>query len=138
MIYLSLFAVSFLAASILPISSELTLVSLLSSENYNSLALLFSASLGNILGSVLNWFLGYYLIKHINKKWFPFSQLQIDKTSYWFRKFGIWSLLFVWVPILGDPLTITAGILKIHFFLFLALVSLGKIARYFFLYYLIN
>ena len=68
MIYLSLFAFSFLAASILPISSELTLVSLLSSGNYNSLALLFSASLGNILGSVLNWFLGYYLIKHVNKK----------------------------------------------------------------------
>ena len=74
MIYLSLFAVSFLAATILPASSELTLATLLSTKDYNSLALLSSASIGNILGAVFNWCLGFYLLRHINKKWFPFNQ----------------------------------------------------------------
>jgi membrane protein YqaA with SNARE-associated domain len=138
MVYPSLFIVSFLAATILPVSSELTLAALLNTKDYNELALLFTASFGNILGSVFNWLLGFYLLKYINKKWFPFNQSQINKTSYFFQKFGVWSLLFAWVPILGDPLTFVAGILKIPFFTFLFFVSLGKIGRYFFLYYLIN
>jgi len=86
MVYFSLFSVSFLAATILPASSELTSISLLSTNDYNSLALLISASFGNILGSIFNWILGFYLLKHINKKWFPLTQSQIEKASYWFRK----------------------------------------------------
>ena len=138
MIYFSLFVMSFLAATILPTSSELTLVGLLNTNDYNELALLACASLGNILGSVFNWILGFYLFKHIGKKWFPFSQKQIDKASLWFKKFGIWSLLFAWVPIIGDPLTFIGGILKIRFLIFLFLVSFGKIGRYLLIYYLIN
>jgi membrane protein YqaA with SNARE-associated domain len=138
MAYLSLFTLSFLAATILPLSSELTLVGLLNTNDYNVLALLGSASLGNILGSIFNWLLGFYLLKHMNKKWFPFKQNQINSASNWFQKFGIWSLLFAWVPMIGDPLTLMAGILKVKFFLFLILVSIGKISRYFFIYYLTN
>jgi membrane protein YqaA with SNARE-associated domain len=138
MVYLSLFGISFLAATILPLSSEFTLVGLLSTNNYNALALLSTSSIGNILGSVINWFLGFYLLNHINKKWFPFKQKQVDKASYWFQKFGRWSLLFAWVPIIGDPITFLAGILKTPFIYFLILVSIGKIARYSVLYYLIN
>jgi|TARA_B100001093_G_scaffold216504_1_gene207737 membrane protein YqaA with SNARE-associated domain len=137
-IYLSLFVVSFLAATILPASSELTLAGLLGTKDYNALALLISASLGNILGSVFNWFLGFYLLQSINKKWLPLNQTQINKASIQFQKFGLWSLLFAWLPIVGDPLTFVAGILKIRFYIFLALVSVGKIARYFFIFYLIN
>jgi|TARA_B110000967_G_C18577019_1_gene407750 membrane protein YqaA with SNARE-associated domain len=62
-------------------SSELTLVGLLSSDNFNSLGLLSSASLGNILGSVFNWLLGYYLSKYLTNKWFPFKQNQINQAS---------------------------------------------------------
>ena len=138
MAYLSLFTLSFLAATILPLSSELTLVGLLNTNDYNVLALLGSASLGNILGSIFNWLLGFYLLKHMNKKWFPFKKNQINSASNWFQKFGIWSLLFAWVPMIGDPLTLMAGILKVKFFLFLILVSIGKISRYFFIYYLTN
>ena len=138
MAYLSLFTLSFLAATILPLSSELTLVGLLNTNDYNALALLGSASLGNILGSIFNWLLGFYLLKYMNKKWFPFKQNQINFASNWFQKFGLWSLLFAWVPMIGDPLTLMAGILKVKFFLFLILVSIGKISRYFFIYYLTN
>ena len=100
MAYLSLFILSFLAASILPMSSELTFTGLLISNNYNALGLLSSASLGNILGSVFNWVLGYYLLKYLTKKWFPFKKNQIDLASRWFKKFGLYCL-----P--GYPLVVT-------------------------------
>ena len=135
--YLSLFFLSFLAATLIPTSSELTLAALLSTNNFNSLGLLATASFGNILGSVFNWLLGFYLFKHINKKWFPFSEKQIVSASKWFKKFGLWSLLFAWLPIIGDPLTFIAGILRVRFLLFLVLVAIGKIARYYFIYYLV-
>jgi membrane protein YqaA with SNARE-associated domain len=131
--YLSLFTISFLAATILPFSSELMLASMLSIENYNRTLLITFSSFGNILGSVFNWVLGFYFIKLQNKKWFPFNQEQISKSSQWFEKYGKWSLLFAWVPIIGDPLTFVAGTMKTKFFIFLILVSIGKISRYLFI-----
>jgi len=118
MVYISLFAVSFFAATILPASSELTLASLLSINDYNTIGLLISASFGNILGSIFNWCLGFYLLKYIDNKWFPFKQNQINKATSWFKKFGVWSLLFAWLPIIGDPLTLVAGALKFVFLFF--------------------
>ena len=137
-IYLSLFTISFLAATILPLSSELMLAGLIATSNYDNLLLLIVASFGNVLGSIVNWILGFYSRNFTTKKWFPFKQKQVDKASYWFQKFGRWSLLFAWVPIIGDPITFLAGILKTPFIYFLILVSIGKIARYSVLYYLIN
>jgi membrane protein YqaA with SNARE-associated domain len=136
--YFLLLLISFLAATILPLSSELALASLLNTGKYNSFALIGTASLGNILGSVFNWLLGFYLFKFLNKKWFPFKENQINVASKRFSKFGVWSLLFTWVPIIGDPLTFIAGILKVNFLLFLFLVAVGKISRYFFVDALIN
>ena len=131
--YLSLFTISFLAATILPFSSELMLASMLSIENYNRTLLIAFSSLGNILGSVFNWVLGFYFIKLQNKKWFPFKEKQISKSSLWFEKYGKWSLLLAWVPIIGDPLTFVAGTMKTKILTFIILVSIGKIARYLFI-----
>ncbi len=114
------------------------LVGLLSTRTYSSFLLISIASLGNILGSSFNWVLGYYLLKHINKKWFPFKKNTIISASKKFKKFGVWSLLFAWVPVIGDPLTLIAGILKVSFIIFLILVAAGKISRYFFVYALVN
>ena len=136
MIYLSLFSISFLAATILPLSSELTLAGLIATSNYNSLLLLIVASFGNVLGSVVNWILGFYSRNLTTKKWFPFKDRQIESSSKWFNKFGKWSLLFTWVPIIGDPLTLAAGLLRVKFIEFLILVSIGKVSRYFLIYYL--
>ena len=131
--YLSLFIVSFLAATILPFSSEAILATYLLSETYNKFLLIFFASFGNILGSIFNWFLGIYFLKFQDKKWFPFTKTQIDRSSRWFIKYGKWSLLFTWVPIIGDPITFIAGTMRIKFLIFLLLVSFGKIMRYFFI-----
>jgi len=138
MIYLSLFGISFLAATILPFSSELSLAGLISTSNFNNSLLLIAASLGNILGSVVNWFIGFYLRNFTSKKWFPFNELQITTSSKWFEKFGKWSLLFAWVPILGDPLTLVAGLLRVKFLDFIILVAIGKVSRYLVVLYLIG
>ena len=136
MIYLSLFIISFLAATILPFSSELTLAGLIATSSYNNLSLLIVASLGNVLGSVVNWILGFYSRNLSTKRWFPFKDEQIEKSSKWFNKFGRWSLLFAWVPIIGDPLTLAAGLLRIRFIEFLVLVTIGKVSRYIIVFYL--
>ena len=138
MIYLSLFIISFLAATILPFSSELTLAGLVATSSYDNLLLLTVASLGNILGSVVNWILGFYSRKLSKKKWFPFKDEQIEKSSKWFNKFGRWSLLFAWVPIIGDPLTLAAGLLRVKFIEFLILVTIGKVSRYLAIFYLLS
>ena len=135
MIYLSLFIISFLAATILPFSSELTLAGLVATSNYDNLSLLIVASLGNVLGSVVNWILGFYSRKLTTKKWFPFKDEQIKKSSKWFNRFGRWSLLFAWVPIIGDPLTLAAGLLRVKFIEFLILVTIGKVSRYLAIFY---
>ena len=138
MIYLSLFTLSFLAATILPFSSELTLAGLIATSNYDNLLLLIFVSSGNVLGSVVNWALGFYSRNLTKKKWFPFKDNQIENSSKWFRNFGKWSLLFAWVPIVGDPLTLVAGLLKVRFIEFIILVAIGKVSRYLIIFYLMG
>ena len=138
MIYLSLFFISFLAATILPFSSELSLAGLITTSNYDNLLLLIVASFGNVLGSVVNWVLGFYSRNLTIKKWFPFKETQIERSSKWFRKFGKWTLLFAWVPVVGDPLTLVAGIFRVKFIDFIILVAIGKVSRYLIVFYLIG
>ena len=138
MIYLSLFAISFLAATILLFSSELSLATLIATSDYDNLLLLTVASFGNILGSLVNWALGSYSRNLTTKKWFPFKETQIERSSKWFRKFGKWSLLFAWVPVVGDPLTLVAGISRVKFIDFIILVAIGKVSRYLIVFYLIG
>jgi membrane protein YqaA with SNARE-associated domain len=138
MIYLSLFGISFLAATILPFSSEFTLAGLISTSNYDNLLLLVVASFGNVLGSVFNWSLGFYSRNLTTKKWFPFKETQIERSSKWFSKFGKWSLLFAWAPIVGDPLTFVAGLLRVRFLDFIILVAIGKVSRYLIIFYLMG
>tara|TARA_Y100001935_G_C17263748_1_gene487953 strand:- start:737 stop:1081 length:345 start_codon:yes stop_codon:yes gene_type:complete len=100
--------------------------------------LLIFASLGNILGAVVNWYLGKKINIYKDKKWFPISTERLKKSEYYFKKYGIWSLLLAWVPIIGDPITLLSGILKVRFSIFIFLVSISKISRYVFIIYLSN
>ena len=138
MIYLSLFTISFLAATVLPFSSELTLAGLIATSNYDNLSLLIVASFGNVFGSVINWTLGFYSRNLTRKKWFPFKDQQIESSSKQFNKFGKWSLLFAWVPVIGDPLTLAAGLFRVKFTEFLILVTIGKVSRYVAVFYLLS
>ena len=135
--YFQLFIISFLAATILPLSSELVLSTMLLTDSFDKYLLLVVASFGNILGSSVNWYLGKKILIFKDKKWFPANERQIAKGEIYFKKYGIWSLLLAWVPIIGDPLTIVAGILRVRFFTFLLLISISKISRYIFLIFII-
>jgi membrane protein YqaA with SNARE-associated domain len=88
------------------------------------------ASLGNILGSCVNWLLGRAAERFRDRKWFPLSQASLDKAQGWYHRYGRWSLLLSWMPIVGDPLTIAAGLLREPFWSFLILVSIAKTVRY--------
>ena len=135
--YFQLFIISFLAATILPLSSELVLSTMLLTDSFDKYLLLVVASFGNILGSSVNWYLGKKILIFKDKKWFPANERQIAKGEIYFKKYGIWSLLLAWVPIIGDPLTVVAGILRVKYFTFLILVSISKISRYIFLIFII-
>ena len=124
-----------MVATIVPFGSEVYFATLLITDKYNSLFLITAASAGNILGSVFNWICGYYIAFFIKKKWFPINQNQINKASKFFFKYGKWSLLFAWVPFIGDPITFVAGTLRYSFAPFLILVSIGKIGRYLVIFY---
>lgn len=134
--YGSLFISSFLSSTILPGHSEITLTTLILLEKYSQFLLIFFASFGNILGSVINWYLGFYITKFVNRSWFPFKKKQLDKASLWYLKYGKWSLFFSWVPIIGDPLTIVAGIFRVPLVIFITIVSISKVLRYIFVGYI--
>ncbi len=124
-----LFLAAFLAATILPFSSEVLLL-LLIQQSGEWLLPFVAAATGNVLGSVVNYYLGLYGNRLLFYKIFRMKERTVNRATVRFRKYGIYSLLFAWVPIIGDPLTVAAGAFKIRFFLFLLLVSIGKTTRY--------
>ena len=127
--YLTLFAVSFLAATILPAYSEVLFAALIS-QGYDPWLLLAWVTAGNTLGACLNWVLGRFLLHYQDKKWFPFREEHLGSAQRWFNKYGVWSLLMAWAPIGGDALTFIAGILRVPFPIFVLLTGIGKGARY--------
>jgi membrane protein YqaA with SNARE-associated domain len=128
--YLAVFALALLAATILPAASEVVLVGSSAVEGANITALLAVASVGNTLGSVVSWLVGRFLLRWRERRWFPIGAAALERATAWFARFGVWSLLLAWLPIVGDPLTLVAGVLRVNFWLFVALVALGKTARY--------
>ena len=129
-----LFLSAFAAATVLPLQSEAVLLALLAKGHHSAIALLFFASLGNILGACVNWYLGLKIEHYKDKKWFPLSAQQMTRAQLSYQKYGYWTLLLSWVPIIGDPITLISGLLKENFARFLLLVSLAKVGRYLFLY----
>lgn len=131
----TLFAAAFLAATILPFYSEVYLFALLE-RGGDPYLLVTVATLGNTLGAVVNWLLGLYLLHFKDRKWFYFSDQQIERAQRWYQKTGYWSLLMAWMPVGGDALTLVAGIMRLHIVPFLLLVGIGKAGRYIAVVYL--
>ncbi len=128
-VYLGLFLTAFLSATLLPGASELTVVALMY-EQYDVLWLWFFATTGNTLGAVVNYYMGLYLEHFKDRSWFPFKADKLKHSQRWFQKYGIWSLVFAWLPVVGDGLTFIAGMMKAHFAVFIVLVAFGKGVRY--------
>jgi len=128
--YLSLFAAALVAATILPMQSETVLVGLLATSTHPVAALILVATVGNVLGSVINWYLGRYLLNYKDRRWFPTSERQLARAQGWYHRYGRWSLLGSWLPLIGDPLTVVAGIMREPLGPFLILVTIAKASRY--------
>lgn len=119
-----------MAATILPAQSELVLSGLIVADPTRVVALVLVASVGNIAGSVINWILGRGIESFREKRWFPVTPPMLERSKAWYHKYGRWSLLLSWAPMIGDPLTVVAGVLREPFWRFLLLVSIAKTGRY--------
>jgi membrane protein YqaA with SNARE-associated domain len=129
-VYAALFVCAFLAATVLPVSSEAVLAGLVAAGRGDPALLLVVATVGNTLGSAVNWLLGRGIDALQDRLWFPVSRERYDWASRTFRRLGTWTLIFAWLPLVGDAFTVAAGAARVHFGLFLALVAVGKAARY--------
>ncbi|MEZ0504739.1 YqaA family protein [Pseudomonas sp. Env-44] len=128
--YIGLFVAAFGAATLLPMQSEAVLVGMLLSDRYVVSSLLAVATVGNVLGSALNWLLGRSVERFRHKRWFPVSESKLEKAQQSYLRYGRWSLLLSWVPIIGDPLTVVAGVMREPLWSFLLIVTLAKGLRY--------
>lgn len=127
--YAGLFLIAFAAATILPLQSEAALTGMLLG-GFSPWLLVFVASIGNVCGAVVNWLLGRGIERFATRRWFPVSARELERAQAWYRRFGKWSLLLCWVPLIGDPLTVVAGVMREPLPIFLALVTLAKVGRY--------
>lgn len=127
-VYSGLFFAAFLAATIFPAQSEVVLTGLLLSGDYTPWILVLVASIGNILGSVMNWGMGRGIERYHDRTWFPLKGLKWAQG--WYRRYGRWSLLLSWAPIIGDPLTVAAGVMRERLVVFVGIVGFAKTGRY--------
>ena len=134
--YAGLFLSAFLAATVLPLSSEIVLSALLLG-GLSPTTLVIVATTGNVLGSLTNYALGYWASKVMVKTWLRMSEDDFVRAEQRFVKYGLFSLCFAWLPVVGDPLTVMAGVLRIRLRWFLLLVTAGKLLRYVVISYLV-
>jgi len=134
--HIGLFIAAFLAATVLPLSSEIVLSALLLS-GLSPTTLVTIATIGNVLGSLTNYALGYWASLVVIKKWLRISEDDFLRAEQRFTNYGLLSLFFAWVPVIGDPLTVIAGVLRVRLSWFLILVTSGKLMRYVVISYMV-
>lgn len=125
-----LFSVCFLAATFLPAQSEILLAGMVLAERFPIGLMILVATVGNVLGSTVNWWLGLNLARFEGRRWFPVTRAQAAWAEGWYHRYGRWSLLLSWAPFIGDPLTFVAGVLRERLSVFLAFVTIAKLGRY--------
>jgi membrane protein YqaA with SNARE-associated domain len=128
--YASLFLTAFVAATLFPAGSEAVLVGLLLARDQPVASLLIVATVGNVLGSLVNWVLGRWIEHFRDRPWFPVEPDALERAQSWYQRYGKWSLLLSWAPIIGDPLTVAAGLMRERLGVFLLLVTIAKLSRY--------
>ena len=123
-----LFSSSFMSATLLPGASEVNIIYLAQQSHFPSGTLVAVATAGNTLGGLTNYFMGILAARGLKIRYFERENLKapLDKI----RKYGALSLLFTWLPVVGDPLCLAAGYLKVNGWLCLLFMALGKMARY--------
>lgn len=124
------FSAAFLSATLLVGVSEAALILAARQPDAHLIALFLAATAGNVLGAVVNFVLGRFLLRFENRRWFPVSPLNRKRAEALFGRYGRPILLLSWLPVVGDPLTLVAGLLRVPLPVFLLYVTIGKAARY--------
>jgi membrane protein YqaA with SNARE-associated domain len=124
-----MFLVAFGAATLLPMPSEPLFAALQIQGQVSLIWLVALASLGNTLGSVINYGLGWHVTRFEGRRWFPASPARLARARRWFDRWGVWALLLSWLP-MGDAVTLCSGVMRTRFWIFLVLVATGKTLRY--------
>ncbi|WP_370574413.1 YqaA family protein [Methanomethylovorans sp.] len=127
--YVGLFLASFLASTVLPFGSEALLL-LLINEGFDPMSVVMVASVGNYCGACTTYYIGLVGRRDLIERYLSIPQQRLDNTEKWFTKYGAYSLLFTWIPIVGDAITAMGGIMKLDFKIFSIFVFLGKFLRY--------
>jgi len=127
--YSSLFILSFMASTVVPIGSEWLLVSMIM-KGFDPVLTVSTATAGNTLGACTTYGIGIYGSTWVIQKLFRMDEKSQKRAESVYAKYGVWSLLFSWLPLVGDPICFAGGLLRIHFGLFVVLVLAGKLFRY--------
>jgi membrane protein YqaA with SNARE-associated domain len=127
---LGLFLSAFLAATLIPAQSELGLGYLVINTDYSMVLLVTVASLGNITGATINWFIGRGVARSVVSSEKTKASKRYWIVINWYKKYGQWTLLLSWARFIGDPITVIAGIFKVPLKTFLLIVALAKTSRY--------
>lgn len=125
-----LFLAALVAATLVPAQSEAVLVALVLGGGHPVALLVAVATVGNVLGSVVNWALGRFLMRFADHPRFPFSPAQVARAQGWYARWGWVSLFGSWLPVVGDPLTLAAGTMREPLWRFLLVVTAAKLGRY--------
>jgi membrane protein YqaA with SNARE-associated domain len=127
--YLSLFLLSFLASTLIPLGSEWLLVAMLLAR-YDPTRVVAVATAGNYLGALTSYAIGLYGGEFLKLRVLRMDDRATLKAERFYGRFGSYSLLFSWLPIVGDPLCLVGGVFRVRLLRFSLLVFSGKLARY--------
>jgi len=130
LIYSGMFTSAFVSATLLPAQSEAVLAAILAQDTHPAAMVIAVAALGNTLGAATNWLIGREVHRFRDRRWFPCSPEQLARTEGWYRRWGRWSLLLSWAPLIGDALCLAAGVLREPLPSFLGIVFTAKLLRY--------
>jgi len=128
--YLTMALAAFASGTLLPLASEAVLVAQLKAGYGSTIGLLLAATAGNTIGALFNWWIGLNIRRFEHRRWFPFRPQDLALAGERFNRWSAWTLLLSWVPVIGDPLTCAAGLMRTPLLVFLPLVAIGKGARY--------
>lgn len=131
----SLFLLSFMAATVLPIGSEWLLIVMIL-QGFSLQDAVLTATVGNFLGACTTYLIGIWGSGFLVQTVLRIDETQLERAETLYGKYGSWSLLLSWLPLVGDPLCLIAGVFRISFFRFSVLVFIGKLSRYAILAYL--
>lgn len=125
----ALFLACFLAASILPFSSE-ALLAAMAMGTWGTLPLLLTASVGNTMGGLTNYAIGRWVPQGRLVRWLRIDPGQAGRWNGMAQRYGSWAALLCWLPVIGDPIAIALGLFRARLLPVALLMFIGKAARY--------